>query len=1226
VRAAFRIATQLGATRRGRITAIAGGLAIVWAILAVALPEGLPLGIVLLGVVIGSLSALTALGLVLVWRASRIINFAQAEIGGLAAAVAVILVLGARVPYFVALVLGLAAALATGALVDVVVVRRFFTAPRLILTVATIGLAQIFGGLRIILPSAVADLSPTDTFGTQFDVSARIGPVVFNGDHLFAVGSVGVILIGLAWFLRRSDTGIAIRGAGESGERLLLLGIPIRRLSTITWTIAAGMSGIGAMLSAPILGPQLGAFSGPETLLAPLAAAVIGGMESLPVAFAASIGIGIAEQAIYWSYPRSSTVDLSLFVLVLVALLVRRRRTARVDGEDAGSTVAVREVRPIPEALRRLPEVRAARIAIALAAAGVLVAVPLLLDNPRLILGAFTLIYAIVAVSLVVLAGWAGQVSLGQFAFVGLGAGVTGGLIANAGADLFVALVASAATGGAAAVFIGLPALRIRGLMLAATTLAFAVPVSTLFLNSAYFPAFAPRDVARPAVFDRFDLESPLAFYYFCLIALILAVVLARNFRRSRVGRVVIAVRDNERGAASFSISPTRAKLTAFVFSGMLAGFAGGLHVLGTHGIGYRGFAPLLSLEAFTVVVVGGLGSLPGALFGAAYVSGIQYFLHGGARFLATGAGLLVLLMFVTGGLGQVMYAARDALLRRLARRRRIEVPALIRTDERGPVASAASAPPSDGSILDCRGIDAGYGKLQVLFDVELDLQPGEILALLGTNGAGKSTLAKVIAGLVPATRGDVLLDGVSLGASDPVTRVRTGVVLVPGGGAVLGTLTVAENLRLAGVPIRRNRRELAEAYDRVYELFPVLRERLTARAASLSGGEQRMLALAMALFAKPRVLVIDELSLGLSPIVVSSLLEVVRTMSDAGTAVIVVEQSVNVATAIARRTVFMERGRVAFMGDRDELVARPDLLRAVFLKPASARTRPAKAAAATNGGTPRLAVEGVVVRFGGVMALAGVDLTVAPGRVLGIIGANGAGKTTLFDVCSGFLRPDAGTVRFDGVDVTALSPWDRADRGMGRSAQDARLFPSLTVAEALAVALERHVEVREPIACLARVLATVESENAVARRVAELLEQMGLGPYRDMFVSELSTGTRRILDLACALAHDPDLLLLDEPSTGIAQREIEALGELLVRIGRESHTTLVLIEHDIPLVSAVADELVCMHLGLVASRGTPRAVLSDPAVVAAYLGTDDVAIARSGKRSPAARRRAKQA
>jgi branched-chain amino acid transport system ATP-binding protein len=240
---------------------------------------------------------------------------------------------------------------------------------------------------------------------------------------------------------------------------------------------------------------------------------------------------------------------------------------------------------------------------------------------------------------------------------------------------------------------------------------------------------------------------------------------------------------------------------------------------------------------------------------------------------------------------------------------------------------------------------------------------------------------------------------------------------------------------------------------------------------------------------------------------------------------------------------------------------------------------------------------------FGGVRALAGVDLSVADNRIVGVIGANGAGKTTLFDICSGFVQPEAGRVLLDGRDVTHLAPAARAAGGLGRSFQDARLFASMTVLEAIATALERHVEVKEPLACTTRVPAARASERRVARRADELLEEMGLTRYRDSFVSELSTGTRRILDLACALAHQPRVLLLDEPSAGIAHVEGEALVELLLEVRSRSGASLVVVEHDMGFVSAVADELVCLDLGVVIARGAPAAVLSEPAVVHAYLG-----------------------
>jgi branched-chain amino acid transport system ATP-binding protein len=247
--------------------------------------------------------------------------------------------------------------------------------------------------------------------------------------------------------------------------------------------------------------------------------------------------------------------------------------------------------------------------------------------------------------------------------------------------------------------------------------------------------------------------------------------------------------------------------------------------------------------------------------------------------------------------------------------------------------------------------------------------------------------------------------------------------------------------------------------------------------------------------------------------------------------------------------------------------------------------------------------VEGLTRRFGAVLALDQASLSVPPGRIVGIIGPNGAGKTTLFDTISGFLVPDAGRVVLGGRDVTRLGPDRRARLGLGRSFQDARLFPSLTVAEAVGLALERKVEVRDPLAIALGLRAVARSERCVADRVSEIIERMGLGGYANSFVSELSTGTRRLVDLACVLAHEPTVLLLDEPSSGIAQREAEALGPVLVDIRDQTGAALVVIEHDLPLVSGIAEEMVALDLGRVLARGTPAEVLADPLVTAAYLG-----------------------
>jgi ABC-type branched-subunit amino acid transport system ATPase component/ABC-type branched-subunit amino acid transport system permease subunit len=1179
------------------------GCVLAWVLARAVLPHGLPLGVVLLGMTLGSLTALTAMGLVLVYRASRVVNFAQAELGGLATTCAVVLTTGSGLPLWAGMLLGLLAALLTGALAHELVVRRLFTAPRLILTVATIGLAQVVAAGEIFLPTVYSQLRPATTFHLDLPLHFKAGPIVFTSDHVAVLVVVPLVLVALALFLVRSDTGVAIRASAESSERALLLGIPVRRLSLLAWVLAAGLSGIGSLLAAPVLGPQLGIPGGPVVLLPPLAAAVVARMDSLPVAFFAGLGIGVAQQGVFWSYPQSSTVDVALFFLVLAALLLQRRKPTRQDEAALGEHVALREVRPVPQLLARLGEVRWVSLSGLAVGTALVLGLPLVLSVPHQGLYAYTAIYCVIAVSLVVITGWSGQISLGQFAFVGLGAGTTASLLVHWHADLLVALLASAAVGASAAVVVGIPALRIRGLFLAVTTLAFGAPVSTYLLNSAHVPWFTPSSLNRPVLLGRFSLDDPLTFDYLCVLVAIAAVVLARNLRTGRSGRAIVAVRDNERAASAFGIEPFRAKLTAFAFSGALAGVAGGLYVVALRGVPFSGFDPVQSLVVFTMVVIGGAASLPGAVLGAVYVEGVQYFLTGSAQLLATGAGLLLLLLFFPGGLGQLVFALRDRWLRWVTRRHGLSVPSL---EELADPVEAVSTPLEGLLVVDA--IHASYGRSPVLFGTGFAVREGGILALLGTNGAGKSSALKAVCGLLPLTAGRVLFDGRDLAGLDPVDRLKAGIVLVPGGRGVFGSLSVRDNLRLAAWLVRRDKGQVEQATARVLQLFPVLAERLDVAAGELSGGQQQMLVLGQALLCNPRLLLIDELSLGLAPTVVAEILGVVRQINADGTTVVLVEQSIDLATSIAEDAAFLEKGQTRFSGPASDLVARDDIVRAVFL---TGEVRERSAPVIVDAPVV-LAARGLSKAFGGVKALDGVDLTVTQGAIVGIFGSNGAGKTCALDCVSGFLAPDAGQVLLHGLDVSAQSAAQRAAAGLGRTFQDARLFPSMTVREVLSTALDRHLEVREPMAYAFRLGAAVRSEADVAFTVDETIELMGLGRYQDAFVSDLSTGTRRIVELACAFAHAPSVLLLDEPAAGIAQREVEGLQQVLLQVRAETGASLAVIEHDIPLLSAISDTLVCMHLGQVIAQGAPAAVLAEPSVVASYLGTDEATIARS--------------
>jgi len=526
-------------------------------------------------------------------------------------------------------------------------------------------------------------------------------------------------------------------------------------------------------------------------------------------------------------------------------------------------------------------------------------------------------------------------------------------------------------------------------------------------------------------------------------------------------------------------------------------------------------------------------------------------------------------------------------------------------------------------TILRCRGIDVSYGPVQILFGVDLEVHRGEVVALLGTNGAGKSTLLKAISGLKAPKAGTVEFNGEDITGLSADLVTHKGAALMPGGKGIFPTLTVAENLRLASWLIRDDPQRVKEAKAEVLELFPILNERSGQLAGDLSGGEQQMLALGGALMTRPELLMIDELSLGLAPTIVARLLEVVDEIHRRGTTIIVVEQSVNVALNLAERAVFMEKGEFRFTGPTRELLDRPDILRSVFIAGSKANdddqsaavpaAQPTRESAIAEDARAVLQCRGVTKRFGGITAVDQVDIDLLDGEILGLIGHNGAGKTTLMDCISGFLKIDGGRIGIHGMDVTEWLPHERAKGGLGRSFQDARLYPSLTVAETIAVARERHLANHDVVASTLGLPASYEVEMDIALSVDELVDLMGLGAYREKLTGELSTGSRRIVDLACILAQGPSVLMLDEPSGGVAQKETEALGPLLLRVRERTGCSILVIEHDMPLLSSICDKLVALETGAIIATGTPDEVLSHPAVIESYLGTDDAAINRSG-------------
>lgn len=652
------------------------------------------------GLALGSLYGIIGVGIVLIYRTSRIINFAAGAVGAIPAIVALSLVMVDGVNYLATLPIVLIGGPLLGLLTDLVM-RRFDKVPRLIATVMTIGVAQTLAVFGFFIPvwfgqKATNEGSLVPTPWQHLVWHNGRGQPVLSGNEVAALATVAVVTVAMGAFLRYTRLGIALRASAENADRALLLGIPVRRVSAAAWALAGLLAALAIFVQAPLIGAPSDATLGFDTLLYALAAAVVSRMERFGLTLAAGMGIGVLITATIVNSGDNSISSSIMVLVILGALLTQPRRTARALDAGEGRWQTVKQYRPIPTELRRLPEVATARWGMLAAGAGLLVALPFVLGPANTSYLVLLPLYGIVAVSLVVLTGWAGQISLGQFGLVGASAGVAGGLVANHNIDFFAALGVGIATGVVAAVVIGLPSLRIQGLYLAVTTLAFGYAVPDYLLNEHYWvgkhilPSGLAAHLSRPVLYGRIDLSGDRAFYYFCLVFLAVVMLAALAFRRNRSGRVLIALRDNERAAAAFAVSPARTRLAAFAISGGIAGVAGVLFAYAQQNVVPGTYGIQASIVLFLAVAIAGVSSVSWAVVGVmllevSVVFGPRLYnlihsttIESVLPLLLTGPVLLINSYFYPGGSAEGGMRLRDDLLRRVANRRGLIVPSLV--------------------------------------------------------------------------------------------------------------------------------------------------------------------------------------------------------------------------------------------------------------------------------------------------------------------------------------------------------------------------------------------------------------------------------------------------------------------------------------------------------------------------------------------------------------------
>ena len=399
------------------------------------------------------------------------------------------------------------------------------------------------------------------------------------------------------------------------------------------------------------------------------------------------------------------------------------------------------------------------------------------------------------------------------------------------------------------------------------------------------------------------------------------------------VGALLVFGRRAER---QFSQSPRQVLRTAgwllagavvaVAVAGVMPVFVGVLVFIAISGAAMAMMLPLMTVALMSIVPAGmrphaqalvAIFQAIGGLAGALLLGGIQ------AQY---GTGATMLAVAIPGVIGAAVIASAGNLIENDLDRM---IDGVLEEEHIKEVKRSGGHLP----LLVCRGINFSYGQLQVLFTVDFTVDDAEMVALLGVNGAGKSTLLRVISGVVLPSSGTVRLRGQEITYLDAERRTGIGIVQIAGGRAVFGPLTVVENLRTFAFTLRRDRRRVEAAVEECLDAFPALARRRDALASTLSGGEQQMLGLCQALILHPRLLLIDELSLGLAPIVVGQLLQMVRRINQEGTAVVLVEQSINIALNLVHHAYFMEKGQIRFDGRSSDLLARDDLLRAVFLR-----------------------------------------------------------------------------------------------------------------------------------------------------------------------------------------------------------------------------------------------------------------------------------------------------
>ncbi|MER6944644.1 ATP-binding cassette domain-containing protein [Nonomuraea sp. NPDC000554] len=865
------------------------------------------LGYVLSGLVTGAIFAVMGSGLTLSYAATGVFNFAHGAVGFLTALLFYQLNVAVGLPAWLSALLAVALfAPALGYVLHLAMFRGLTQAGETAQIVATIGLTIALPALGLLavdllgLPAADATALPRGV-GPHPALGFDLLGAHLDTDQLITFCFAAVVAAGLWAFVRHTPYGLRMRAAVDRRDLARLRGVDVDATSALAWMLGSGLAGLAGVLAVPVLGLDATAYT--VLLFASATASVFGRLRSIPWTFAAGLALGVVQNLVagYTDFLQEITglrtaVPVILLFAGLVLLNRSRDRVAGSASEDA----------PPPDHLSGLPPWRR-RLPWAIGLAGLAV---FTFAAPAYYVGiaAQGLVLALIFCSFVVVTGIGGMVNLAQAAFASMAALTCGWAFAS-GLPFFLAIVLGVLAAGAVGMLVALPALRLGGRVLTLATLALALLADQVLFQ---VDAFSNGTIGWPLPalgFGIADTSDPRVRVVLVLALIGLVALLVKNLEKSASGRAILAVRSAPAAATTSGLSAPRAKIMLFALASCVAGLGGVLFAISKGSITATDLPAFSGFVWLAIVVLQGVRRIGGAVLGGLVAVAVPELLATWDLSAHVGAVLF--------GLGGMILARHpDGVLTQLAEARHRRRPA-----PPAEIVPAPEAPPREGTppLFRLEGVAAGYADCAVLRGVELDVRPGEVVALLGANGAGKSTACAVAAGDLPVTAGRVLLDGVDVTAWPAHRRARAGVLLAPEGRGVFPGLTVEENLRTW-------LDDPAPAYDRM----PQLAARRTVLAGALSGGEQQLLTLAPALVRPPRVLIADEPSLGLAPLMVQQVFEVFAELRERGVALLLVEEKATEALALADRVAFMRLGRVIWTGPRDEVDG--DRLTAAYL------------------------------------------------------------------------------------------------------------------------------------------------------------------------------------------------------------------------------------------------------------------------------------------------------